>query len=219
MRISSVITNNPNPFLSENSKQSEVGDFQEIFEAKNKSNKSAKEFLYTLSPTELVRIQKANNLACAIIINDLSDEGAENLFNGLIDRSKLVDLNNDGIVEIGAAKSFIFPPPNAPESVKRAWEETTSGLTFKEIVLLKGKMLLKQFEANSYIDANGNCRVYEPGAPGWVNIFGETNEAYIKLFNDLIYRIDNPLSYRDENQQKLDQLARDVFSEIIKLID
>lgn len=218
MKINNVIQISNNSALS-GKYNYEIGAFKSILEEKSKSTKSAKEFLATLSSAELHIIQEANNLACTINVNELSDEGAENLFNRPVGKSKLVDLNNDGIVEVGEAKTIVIPPLNAPDSVKEAWEQATSGLTLREKVLLEGKFLVKQIEANSYKDVYGNIKVRQPGESGWVNIFGETEEAFVSLLEELIYRIDNPLAWRDEKPKELDQLARDVFAKVISLLE
>ncbi|WP_126756137.1 hypothetical protein [Aliidiomarina taiwanensis] len=72
-------------------------------------------------------LQQAHALANTIDIQNLSAEGAANL---LIqpDPNLQVDYNNDGMTEIGEGRLISFPPPNAPEHVKRAWQEATEGL-------------------------------------------------------------------------------------------
>lgn len=44
-----------------------------------------------------------------------------------------VDLNGDDIVEHGAAKTFVFPPPSTPESVMDAWDSYSQTLSEREI--------------------------------------------------------------------------------------
>ncbi|WP_027339261.1 hypothetical protein [Halonatronum saccharophilum] len=219
MKINNAMQPSNNFDLSDKSNCNNIEDFKSILHTRDNSNKSAKDFLSTLTSTELYKIQKANNLASPINVSNLSQEGAENLFNRPVDGRELVDLNNDGIVEVGEAKSFVFPPPNAPESVKEAWEEATADLTLREKSLIKFKFLTRQLEANSFEDANGNIKILSPGDSGWVNIFGSTEDDYISLLKELIDRIDNPLAPRNEQEQQNDQLARDVFSDMIDIIN
>lgn len=193
-------------------------DFAGIAEAKGKSRLSAKDFLSTLTPQELYIIQKANGLAGQISVSNISDEGAENLFLKPLGKDKLVDLNNDGIEEVGEAKIAIFPPPNAPDSVKKAWEEVTGDLSFEDKMKLNLRIIAKQVESNYYIDANGKAAIREPGEAGWKNIFGNTEESYITLFNNIIERIDNPLAARDSKQIKDDEFVKRVLLDVISLI-
>ena len=44
----------------------------------------------------------------------------------------MVDLNNDGLVEVGEGKTIHFPPVNAPASVKAAWQKATAELSESE---------------------------------------------------------------------------------------
>ena len=106
----------------------DISGFADILRQANEQNESAKDFLRSLSPDELRLVQRANSIADPIQIDSLSTEGAENLLSQP-DGSDLVDLNNDGIIEVGAAKTFRFPPVNAPASVKAAWEKATAGLS------------------------------------------------------------------------------------------
>ncbi|WP_100640667.1 hypothetical protein [Alteromonas facilis] len=105
----------------------DIEAYQAILAEAKDSDLSAKAFLKTLDAVELNTLQKANSLVDNIIVDGLSNEGAKNLL-AQPDGSDLVDLNNDGIVEIGIGRSIHFPPVNAPEFVKKAWNEATAGL-------------------------------------------------------------------------------------------
>lgn len=117
----------------------QVTNFAELLDkakAKQENNVSAKQILSSMSNTELQLIQKASSLADPIQVSKLSKEGAMNLF-AQPDRSGMVDLNNDGIVEVGEAKGLMFPPVNAPSAVKDAWEKATQGLSEQEKLMLE----------------------------------------------------------------------------------
>jgi hypothetical protein len=99
----------------------------------------AKGFLASLSAEDLALLQQAKGLAATINVSSLSEEGAANL---LLDRESHVDLNNDGLVEVGAAKIITFPPVNAPQSVKDAWEAATAGMSERDRMSLSGHIAL-----------------------------------------------------------------------------
>lgn len=196
-----------------------VDDYMRIVKEKKESGKSAKDFLATLSSKELYEIQKANHLAHQIKVNSISDEGAENLFLNAVDPKSVIDLNNDGITEIGEAKMFVYPPPNAPTEVKEAWKEATKYMTEEEKMLTMGTFLVAQISANAYKGPDGNWKFRSPGEKGWVNIFGTDIESYKNLFNKLIYQIDNPLAPRSPQEQKIDEFKRDVLVKMLELLD
>lgn len=109
-----------------NLSEGNIEQFSSILSRAKQSGQSAKDFLKSLSQQEMHVVQKANSLADRIDVTSISAEGAHNLLTQP-DNSGKVDLNNDGIVEVGAARSIIFPPVNAPEFVKKAYAEATEG--------------------------------------------------------------------------------------------
>ncbi len=120
----------------------QVSDFSALLAQSNeqlKQNVSAKEVLTTLSTEELNLIQTSAGLADQIWVSGLSDEGARNLLTQP-DRSGMVDLNNDGIVEVGLSRTLQFPPVNAPSSVHQAWEEATTGMDESDKITLQLQM-------------------------------------------------------------------------------
>jgi hypothetical protein len=127
--------------------QDEIQQFSEMLsEAKTQQN-SPKNTLLAMSADELALVQKANSLANSIDVASLSEEGAANLLSQP-DNSDKVDLNNDGIVEVGAAKSLIFPPVNAPASVKLAWESATADMSEMDKLTLELRMHIAVFGIN-----------------------------------------------------------------------
>lgn len=89
---------------------------------------TAKQVLSNMSPDEIKLVQKATGLVDPIRPSSLSDEGAINLL-AQPDKTGMVDLNNDGIVEVGVGKMITFPPVNAPAAVHRAWEKATENMS------------------------------------------------------------------------------------------
>jgi len=111
--------------------ETQITDFASLLEEAHEqrdNNISAKEVLSNMSKSELQLLQTATSLATPINVNSLSKESAINLL-AQPDNTGLVDLNNDGIVEVGAARKMVFPPVNAPAHVKDAWDKATEGLS------------------------------------------------------------------------------------------
>ena len=95
----------------------------------------AKGFLAGLTAQDLALLQQASGLVDTINVASLSEEGAANL---LLGRDMQVDLNNDGIVEVGAGRMMTFPPPNAPQAAKDAWAAATAGMSERDRMSLSG---------------------------------------------------------------------------------
>lgn len=108
----------------------QVDLFSDLLDAANHqldNDKSAKQVLSSMSQDEMKLLQKATGLADSIDVNSLSTEGVANLL-AQPDKTGMVDLNNDGIVEIGKSTMVTFPPVNAPDSVHQAWDKATEGM-------------------------------------------------------------------------------------------
>lgn len=88
-------------------------------------------FLKTLSPQEQSIVQRAHCLADPINPSTMSKEGAYNL---LLPEGYQVDFNNDGMQEVGAAKTITFPPLDAPEEVKQAWLSATQNMNDRDMM-------------------------------------------------------------------------------------
>lgn len=86
---------------------------------------NARQFLSTLSALEMDAVRRNHCLADPIDTAALSDEGAANL---LLPEGYSVDLNRDGIDEVGAARTAHFPPRDAPDAFKEAWFQATAGM-------------------------------------------------------------------------------------------
>jgi hypothetical protein len=175
--------------------------FSAILQEQTSKSTTAKDYLATLKLDELAELQKASRLADPININKLSEEGARNLL-AKGDKTKFVDLNNDGITEIGAGKSLIFPPPNAPQSVKDAWEKATANLSFKEKMLAQTPFLVAQLEANVHQLPDGSVRVTEPGEPGYVNPFAGDAGDFCNLIDRIVEKLRNFLKRETDPEQK-----------------
>ncbi len=124
--------------------EQQISDFSALLSearAERKGNVSAKQVLSNMSSDELKLLQRATSLADPIKIDALSKEGAMNLL-AQPDKTGLVDLNNDGLVEVGAARMMVFPPVNAPDHVKAAWDEATAHMATGDKMILELQMHL-----------------------------------------------------------------------------
>lgn len=153
--------------------------FQDIIDRKVQSGMSGKVFIQSLNEYELSVIQKSKLIADRIRVSNISEEGAENLFVKQGDDRKYVDLNNDGITEIGAGYVLVFPPPNCPDSVKDAWDETCREMSFREKMLVTGQFLGQT--VSSRLSDGGK------GAPS--NVYGNSEADFIMLIDSIIGRL------------------------------
>lgn len=96
------------------------------------------EFVRGLSTGEREVLRHIHCLADSVNTAALSEEGALNLLRS---PGSAKDLDRDGFQMVGAAKTWTFPPPDAPAAVKQAWEETTRGLSESDVMLLQGSFL------------------------------------------------------------------------------
>jgi len=175
------------------SRSPEDNSFAGILSDKQNTHLTAREYLAMLSAQQLRVLQQEHRLADAININELSDEGAENLFVAWGDKRHYQDLNNDGIVEIGKGKTFIFPPPNAPAAVKDAWDKTVANMTFSERIKAEGIFLAAQLTANIQEMPDGSYRVYSPGDAAYRNAFGNNLDFYFGMLRNLQKQLEKDL--------------------------
>lgn len=120
----------------------QVDNFSDLLDkahSQQADRKSAKTILTDMTASELQLLQKATSLANPIQVSSLSKEGAMNLL-AQPDKTGMVDLNNDGLVEVGAAKMITFPPVNSPEHVKEAWNKATENMNEKDKMILEFRL-------------------------------------------------------------------------------
>lgn len=119
--------------------QEEIQDFSNLLAKAKTQQSSAKSILQSMSENDRALLQKANSLVDPINVSGLSEEGAANLLRQP-DFSDRIDLNNDGVVEVGMGRSVVFPPVNAPANVKTAWDNTTQGMKEIDKAVLEMRM-------------------------------------------------------------------------------
>jgi len=155
-----------------------------------------KSFLSSLSTDEMEILRKVHCLAAPISVAGLDFEGAYNL---LMAPSEAKDLNNDGLLGIGAAKMWEYPPPNAPEAVKKAWEEATAGVPESEKWLRMAPFMAAAACSNLKPDLSG---FYEPGETGYRNIYAESGFSYTGQVQDILSMMDRFKGQNDSHYQE-----------------
>jgi len=132
-----------------------------------------KAFLSSLPATDMEVLRQVHSLADPINVSALNNEGAANL---LVQPGSAQDLDNNGLTAIGAANIITFPPQNAPESFKAAWNSATEGMSFADIPT---QMIFAVGLANMRYDAStGRTTSIEPGDPNWRNPYADPNYDY-----------------------------------------
>lgn len=150
---------------------------------------NSKTFLNSLSSNEMEILRKVHSLANPIAIAGLDNEGAYNLLEA---PGNAQDLNNDGLLNVGAGKIWQYPPPNAPEAVKQAWDEATAGVPESEKWLLMPPFM---------IPVNGSG-LNESGEISYRNIYAEPGFSYTKQVKDILASLGNATWQRDQDYQQ-----------------
>lgn len=131
-------------------------------------------FLASLSSKDRTLLAKVHSYGAMSTLDpsSMSDEEAANF---ILPDSLQVDLNDDGLVGVGnGGKSWRFPPPNAPQAAKDAWEEATEGMSMVDRMSLE----LQFMPLNIKIDENGRATAIEPGSAEWKNPFSDPDFSY-----------------------------------------
>ncbi len=139
-------------------------------------------YIKSLSSDDVEVLRRVHSLAeTSGVTGTDTVEGAINL---LLPPQDQVDSNNDGLVNSGRAVTFKFPPPNAPQSVKDAWDSATEGLSFEDKMMAEAVFFPAMIGANVKTDSAGNIvGIYEPEDPEYTNIFATTKEGWSALLN------------------------------------
>lgn len=161
-------------------------------------------FLENLSNEGIELLKQAQSLppSASIDINSMNKEEA---LNFILPQSGKVDLNNDGLVA-GAnnSKMFMFPPPNAPQSVKDAWADAKQNMSEEDLFLMSGKFMAMFITTNMHVDQNGKVTVVEPGDPNWRNVFAGDDFSYQEAIDK--FRAGNEFSKSKNTPEMYDKV-------------
>jgi hypothetical protein len=97
------------------------------------------QYLQSLSSSALDVVRRMHGLADTICATTLSNEGASNL---LLPEGYSVDLDRDGIDEVGTGMILHFPPRDAPAAFTNAWFQATQDLKPGDYALHSMTLLL-----------------------------------------------------------------------------
>lgn len=150
----------------------------------------AKGFLTTLTPAELDDVRRNHCLADPIDPASLSDEGAQNL---LLPEGFRVDLNGDGMDEVGCAFNIPFPPRDAPADFKEAWFQATATLD-------EGSMMT--YALQMHIGLYGIPIDNQPSAP---RVAIDQLASYQQLVSQILTSLDVGKPWMAEGQYERDK--------------
>lgn len=187
--------------------EEEIVSFRDIISRYESSGMDAGDFLKSLTGEERNLVKRSNSYGHDLtdaVINGFSEEGAINILREQ-DYRFAVDLNGDDIVEKGAGKTFVFPPPSTPESVMDAWDSYSRTLSEREIFNFSSMFL--PVDIPGYPEAT-TIRGYNLNEQG----FPQTQEGWQVLLD----RIHDTLAYSNKtsgdpqqiehNEEKMQQL-------------
>ena len=143
------------------------------------NRKNPVDFLRKLSPDGIDLLKKAQSLPANARI-DLDRANTEGALNLILPHSQQADLNNDGFNEgITGGYLWRFPPTNAPQEVKDAWEKATDGLSEGDRLTFQAVFMIDMVGANLKRDADGTpIGVYGPLDPEFRNPFADPQFDY-----------------------------------------
>jgi len=170
-------------------------------------------YINSLSPEDVTVVQHVHCLAKPSGVTDTkTEEGAINL---LLPPSQQVDLDNNGLISEGTANMFKFPPTNAPQSVKDAWDETTKDMTLSERLMTESAFMVVAISANVQCDDSGRATgICDPSDPDYKNPFGSTEAEWMDTLDSMVSQYKGSVQQHPELQDKLDFLT--AFQDNIK---
>lgn len=157
----------------------------------NRANPQA--FMQTLDGDKLDLLARVHSYG-AMSTLDPATMNDEEALNFILPDSQAVDLNDDAMVAMGnGGRSFRFPPPNAPQGVKDAWEEAAASMSeIDRMTLTLGFMPL-----NLKLEANGAVVAIAPGDPDWKNPFSGPNVPYRDMIEKQIDGLEHSRKFND----------------------
>ncbi|MBU3947794.1 MAG: hypothetical protein KJ826_06185 [Proteobacteria bacterium] len=189
----------------------EIASFREILSSYESSGMNADEFLKSLSGEERNLVKLANSYGSNLtdnVIDSFSEEGAINMLREQ-DYRFAIDLNGDDIVEHGAGRTFVFPPPNTPDTVMDAWDTYSRSLTGAEESLFSALFL--PIDVPGYPDAttirgyNISQQGFPPNEEGWLDLLDKIYDTL--KYNNKISNDQQTIEYNKKAMQQLRDFA------------
>lgn len=182
--------------------------YQAILEKAQKANaaNNPQGFLASLSQSEYQFLNKMHNMAIIDNPKNLSYEGALNL---ILPSHLQQDINDDGIVGVGKANILKFPPPNAPDNVKKAFSDVTKNMSTEERMSLEAAFLPYMLMAN--VRADGTFA--EPGDKDFKNPFAKERFSYM---NSVKFMLENIEVFKKSNSEEVYQRRLSGLNKLIE---
>lgn len=134
-------------------------------------------FLHNLSPDGIQLLKKAQSLPLGYSV-DFTRMDQEEALNFILPFTQQVDLNDDGFIGGGnGGTSFRFPPPNAPQNVKDAWNAATADMPLGDRLHMEFYFMMELTSANTELGPNGLNQT-KPGDPEWGNVYANPDYSY-----------------------------------------
>jgi hypothetical protein len=170
--------------------QEQSESFKEVIKEKKQNKVKPRRYLPTLSPMELYNMSKAKAHGIDVSTPMMAEKISVNQLAEIIDRIPAdLKCQDDTAASEVVKKTVIFPPQNAPDKVKLAWEKTTSKMSYKEKMLATFPFMAAQAEANIKQLPNGQVKVISPGEEDYKEIFSGEPQDYIKLIDHIITKL------------------------------
>lgn len=161
-------------------------------------------YLKTLSQDDLRTIQQVHARADAIDPGRLSHEGALNL---LLPPDAMVDLDRNGVTDVGGTRVVLFPSSITPPEVCAAWNAATANLRQEELWIRQLQLGSgPQTQANTRFDSQGRVVGFvNPGDPAWVNPFADPSYTYGHFVEEQLTLLDKLKGLLPDGQMKKDE--------------
>ncbi|PCJ91855.1 MAG: hypothetical protein COA52_08405 [Hyphomicrobiales bacterium] len=161
-------------------------------------------YIKSLPKDDIQLLMRVHSLAEPRGVTNTDVEGAYNL---LLPKSDHVDSNRDGLVNTGAATGFYFPPPNSPQSVKDAWEETIKDMSLEDRMMAEGQFMMASIGANLKLDGDGNVvGIYDHTDPEYTNVFPTSKEGWDSFLKEMIENLSKAVKRSPELATYLDMM-------------
>ncbi|WP_192457227.1 hypothetical protein [Musicola keenii] len=148
-------------------------------------------FVQSLSEKELSALQHTHMGLTALHPDEMSTEQA---FNLLVSMNQSQDIDRDGYTNVGHEfPMMVFPPRDAPQSFKDAWEESTKDMSSDDVGMMMLSMWMSVQAASVTLNSDGS--------PGRVYVDG-TKLDYKALVDGELESTINSYSYQETDEQR-----------------
>jgi len=168
-------------------------------------------YVRTLSREDLATLQQVAHLADPIDPASLSREAAMNL---LIPQGAAIDLDGNGVMEVGQARTGFFPDSRTPPEVCAAWDAATKGLSEQDKLY---RMLSMTPEPELRYGSGGELmRVVLPGEADYVSPRSSSEFDYAQYAAARLETLERFRGQIDAEQYRQDRAFWQVFRDALE---